>query len=272
MLDKKTVIFMVLLIVLWGLVTWLVFRSPQAAVPVTQNSSAGSVQVVANNRVNGGVPKPVGYVPPPVNNTPPAPSQTGVNVILAPLGGAQWVFGQNNTVQWKRDTDSIGYIYLVNAADGSIAGWLIQQTNAHDTSFSWNTRDLYISRTSPIKQDVAPGRYIIKVGFTSPQWGTIASAPFSIVAAAQAVAPVNAFFIKNGTFSPSSLSVKEGTKLIFTDNDAVAYHIIISGFGVPFTLEPGGSYTFDTSPLSPGGTYTFYSASSSVLRASVVIQ
>ena len=49
------------------------------------------------------------------------PSQTGANAVLAPAGGAQWVFGENNVIQWKRDTGSTGYIYLVNAKDGTTA-------------------------------------------------------------------------------------------------------------------------------------------------------
>lgn len=291
MQNRKNIIFIAVVAILLILLAWFVFQSPQATAPAVPNQPAqatssvapnGGVQTVSNSV--GSAKTGTASANPPVSSsagqTTSVAGSIGVDSVLAPVAGDQWIIGQTNVVQWKRATGVAGSVYLVTAADpsnpswqaGVTAGWLIQQTNSGDTSFSWNTRDLYVSHTSAIKKDVSPGQYVIKINFTSPEWPTISSAPFSIVASSQAQVPVDAFTIKNGLFSPSSLAVKEGTKLIFTDDDSVAYQIMISSFGVPFTLEPGGSYTFDTSPLSPGGTYVFYSASSSVLRASVVIQ
>lgn len=273
--NKKGLIFIIVLMAVWAVLTWFVFRLPQSPVPVVQNQTStppGGAQAVSGNNAaaipgGGTVSKP----PTVPATTASKPASSG-NYIISPAAGAQWVFEQANLIQWAKGAGVTGNIYLVNAADGTVAGWLIQQTNAHDTSFNWNTRDLYISRTSPIKKDVKPGKYIIKISFNSPQQPPLASAPFSIILPEQAQVSVGTLTIQNGVFSPNSISVKRGSKLIFANKDQATYHITISSFGVPFTLEPGGSYTFDTSPLSEGGTYAFYSASSSALRASVVIQ
>jgi hypothetical protein len=275
--SKKSIIFIALFLVLWTLFTWFIFRMPQTTAPVVQNQTstpATGIPAVSSSTgvLKTGIVSSKQGAPASGGGQSSSGSATGANYVVAPAANAQWVFAQTNVIQWKRDTGVTGYVYLANAADGSVAGWLIQQTNSHDTSFSWNTRDLYVSRTSSIKKDVQPGRYIIKIVFNSPRWAPIASGAFSIILPSQVQVPMDSFAIQNGLFSPGSLSVKRGTRLVFTNKDSIPYQIIISSFGVPFTLEPGGSYTFDTSPLSPGGTYVFYSASSTLLRASVVIQ
>jgi len=284
MVTKKAIIIIAIAAAAWLIFTWIVFKAPSVQVPL---QTGGQTPTATPSATQPAAPAPAfkNTAPRTVTSASPAPptgtgtaggSKTtvaaGTNYVISPEAGAQWVIGDTNVIQWKKGAPVTGYVYLANAADGSVAGWLSAQTNANDTSLSWNTRDLFVSRTSALKKDVQPGKYFVKVVFNSPQQPAIASVPFSIVLPENQQAAVSSLIVKNGAFSQSVVSVKQGTQLIITNQDSVAYHIIISSFGVPIALEPGGSYAFDTSPLAPGNTYVFYSTSSTQLRASVSIK
>jgi plastocyanin len=200
-----------------------------------------------------------------VTIAPGAPS-----VIIAPAQNAQWIFGQHNTIQWNEAANITGAIYLADAATGKTIGWILQETGPNQTSFSWNTRDLLLSRTSPSGITVSAGTYVVKVMFDSPQDPTLTSAPFSIIYPNQAQIPTHDANIANGVFSPTTLTVTRGDKIVLTNQDAQAYQILISSFS-PFPVPAGGSYTLDTTPLSPGP-YVFYSSSNPTLRMTATVQ
>ncbi|MDE2019094.1 MAG: cupredoxin domain-containing protein [Patescibacteria group bacterium] len=279
-MPKRTFVLGIVFVAALAVLVWVIFQTPQPDGTIIQNrapaaggtstalttaAGANQARVIASSgaKTVSGAQIPAG----PVRTGP-----LGQNAVTAPAAGADWALGANHVVSWERATRVTGGIALMNAADGSMVGWLIGQTNGGDTSFTWNTRDLYVSRTSATKITVQPGKYFLKVIFDSAQWPAIVSPSFSIIQPDQVRALVYNLAVKDGVFSSSAITVQHGTKLLFANQDQTAYVITISGFGVPFTLEPGGSYTFDTAPLAPGSIYVFYSASSSALRVTVTIQ
>ena len=200
----------------------------------------------------------------------PAPAR-GAATIVAPATGAVFVLGKQNTIVWSRATGSPnGSIYLVNAATGAVVGWIQQNLIATQSSFPWNTSEVFVSATSPSKKNLEPGSYVIKVSFNSPQYPTIMSGAFSVILPSQVVTPSEAITVRNYTATPSALSVKQGTKLVFTNDDSVDYQVTITSNGT-FDLKPGATYTFNTAILAPGP-YAFYSTAYPTLRTTVTVQ
>src|SRR5581483_12087200 len=116
---------------------WVFSRTPQAGIPVVEKNSSGTVTV---QTIGGGSAAP-GALPVSAGQAVSAPALrsggTAANMVIAPTAGAQWIVGDMNVVRWTKASGFTGYVYLVRASDGGIAGWLSGQTQPNDTSFSW---------------------------------------------------------------------------------------------------------------------------------------
>lgn len=259
--NRNILIGVVAVVVIVGFV-WFIIKShsaPGASNGVAQNGTSTSNTATSSNQIIAKTaPAILKRVSPPT-------------AVLSPASSAQLVLGENNTIQWNRAANITGGIYIVNAADGSTVGWILGQTGPQQTSYSWNTRDIFAGRTDPAKKDITLGTYIIKIMFDSPQDPTITSGAFSIISPAQVQIPTHTVDIVNGVFVSVPLTVKRGDKIILANHDTIAYPILASSFFPSFTIPAGESYTIDTSPLSPGP-YVFYATSYPALRLPITVQ
>ncbi|GEM_PF-1971221 len=252
-------------------IIWWGAGSPQIA--PTPPPSPQQAQSSTPPQTNAPSPSPTR----PPQKLSPAPPPAGSNVqpatvhIVAPAPGAQWIQNTKNSITWNKETGIVGGIYLVNAADGSVVGWILQETNPHDTKFEWNTRDVFLSRSNPASKAVTAGQYMIKVAFDggNPKF-EISSGVFSVIYPSQAQTDSYTLTIKNYAITPSALTVKKGSKLVFVNGDFVPQQILLSSYS-PITIQPGTSYTFDTSILEPAP-YAFYSNQYPTLRTTVTVQ
>ena len=266
-MSKKQYIILIVACVaigLWALLTWLLFKSPSTPPSLSEiiAQSQTSTNSTTASSSSGATPS--------VKNTGDLEKVVPPSTVSAPSSNAPWVFGTTNTIQWNRAANITGGIYLEDAANGKIVGWILEQAGPQQTSFPWDTRDVFLSRSSPLKQDISAGSYVIKVMFDSPEDPTITSQPFSIIYPNQVQIPTYTVGITNGVFSPGTLSVKRGDKVVFNNYDPVNYSIVNSSFS-PFSIQAGSSYTFDTAPLS-SGPYVLYSESIPTLRMTVTVQ
>ncbi len=198
------------------------------------------------------------------------PQTSAGAVITSPAANSQWILQTQHTIAWSHGANSPGGIYLENAATGATVGWIQQQISPGQNNFPWNTRDLFVSRTSPLKEDVAPGNYRIVITFDYPNNPKLIGPVFSIITEAQAKAPTSTAAIQNAVFSPASITVTQGTQLTFANRDSVSYTLIPSAGGPSITLGPGATQTYDTSILSVGN-YAFYSTAYPALRLTVTV-
>ncbi len=237
-------------------ITGMEVGAPQAATPGAATSTSSPVQPSASQpNIPAGTAK--------------LKTQTSI-VITHPTTGEKLVIGQNNLIQWNKEAGVGGSIYLVNDADESIVGWINPEIGVHQTSYTWNTRDVSLGRSNPSRKDIVPGTYVIKLQLDSARPTTISSMPFQIIYPSQVQIQSYTVNIKNFAFSPDKITLKKGALLVFANDDSIAHRIILQGFS-PLTVAPGGTLTFDTSVLAPGP-YSFYSDVYSTMRLAVTVQ
>lgn len=238
----------------------------------------------------GGTPTPPAETPatmgeptpssPPTTQKPaqtkPAPAPAPVTpktssgiTVTTPLAGEKLVIGQTYKIRWSKESGATGFIYLADATTKETVGWINSQTGVHDISYTWDVRDVFLVRYSPSKKPVTVGKYIIGIGFDNKQ-APIISGMFEIIYPSQLAIENYNLTIQNYDISPSQLTVKKGSKLIFANEDSVV-HKIVSG-SANFLLPAGESHILDTDILFPG-TYDFYSEQyPTTARATVNVQ
>lgn len=198
---------------------------------------------------------------------PAQPSDSGIYVI-SPSAGDKLVLGQNHEIKWSAESGFKGYVYLADASTKEIVGWINSETGPRQTSYAWDTQNLFISRYSPNKKTVGAGNYVIGVGFESKQTPAVSNA-FEIIYPSQVTIDEHNIAIKDFYATPNSLTVKKGSKLIFTNNDNATLKIAVGS--ISFSIAPSVSYIFDTSALFPGE-YNFYAENYSTLRVTVNVR
>jgi len=199
-----------------------------------------------------------------------APATYGKNIITfsSPSANEQWIFGQNNKIAWNNPAGISGSLSLLDGQTKAVVGFINVTLGPNQTSYTWDTTSVALSRTNPAKKDIAPGTYIAKLAFDGPI-ASLQSAPFKVIYPAQAQTPTVSFQIANFTFIPKTLSAKKGTQVTFTNNDNVTLTIKLQSHS-PYVVAPGGSFMIDTNTLTPG-TYNFYSDSYPTLNANLTV-
>lgn len=203
-------------------------------------------------------------------NTVSPTSKTQSSAILSPAANAIWILNASHTISWTRSVGVTGSAYLLNAADKSLVGYILQTVQPNQTSFIWDTQYLFATRTSPTKQNVMAGLYVIKVQFDKSQ-GSLESGPFSIVYPNQIQNQNFSVSIKNLTFDQTALNVIQGNAITITNNDTVTHSLSLSGLQNQ-TLAPGQSWTVNTSVLNVGNPYSIYSTVYPSLRLTITIK
>ncbi len=266
MFRTKPLIVLVLIIVVLalGVVSFLTRYSkeaPSQEYPAAQNPPAPQEQT----QTSAAAP-----TPPAPKSPAPAPQTSKSVSLVSPTVSEKWVIGETNTISWNKESGLPGSIYLVKASDKSVTGWINSETGAHQTSFAWNGQDVAVSRYGSQKKNVEHGDYIIKIKFDRSQIPEASSGVFSLIYKSEAPIGEYTVPIKNYVFSPSMLNVRQKDNITFINNDSVTHRIIVGSYS-PFVVEPGASYTFDTSSLFPG-IYDFYSDVYSSLKLKVTVR
>jgi len=267
-MDKKQQLLIGAAVIIIIVIMYFGFmRTRQSELPA---STTQNIQEETNKTSQPATPQsqPLAPSPKPQESKPLGQARSSISV-LAPATGEKLVLGEKNVVRWSKVAGWSGGIYLLDAATRNIVGWITSNTGINQTSFEWDTKTVFLSRYSPSKKDIAAGNYIIKIKFDGNQ-PEIEGGKFSVINASQVSIPTYQVAITNLAFSPGSLTLKKGDKIIFTNNDAVTHRIIVQGFG-PYTLSQGQVLTFDTSALFPGP-YVFYSDVYSLMRLNVAVQ
>lgn len=106
----------------------------------------------------------------------------GLTVIklITPAPGVTWTIATPNVISWMKEGGFSGQIELLDASTMKLAGVILSQVGPSQTSYEWNTRDLYLSRTSPAKTTVLPGKYVVKILFDGNNIAPITSQPVTI--------------------------------------------------------------------------------------------
>jgi hypothetical protein len=120
----------------------------------------------------------------PAQNTAGAtqPAATGFTIHLrTPIAGETWTIGQQNTISWDRAAGVYGQIELLDASTKTLIGVIIPQTGPNQTSYTWNTRDILLSRNNPLKKNVVQGTYLVRLLFDGNNLAPVTSGAFNIV-------------------------------------------------------------------------------------------
>lgn len=271
MLKTKPLVLIVVAMVVIVVFVWFVANKPLTS--ETQTPSLDG-QSATQSPTTPTPPTPTEANPtPPPPTAGPTPTLSAPNTSInftAPALGEKWVSGKNNTIQWNKDIGFKGEIYLISASDRSIVGWILTETGIHQTSYAWNTRDVFVSKTNPSKKTVLTGDYFIKAVFSTNPKIEFTSPSFSIIYENEVYIPTYLLTIKDYAFLIPSLTVKKGDKITFVNNDSVVHTLNLSSYS-PFVIQPSTSYTFNTSVLTQGS-YNFYSQQYPTLKLTVTVQ
>jgi hypothetical protein len=106
----------------------------------------------------------------------PAPRTSAPFVVhlVTPVANAQWTIGGSNPITWDRAGTITGEIDLLDAK-GNFIGVILSESGTGQTSYSWNARDYELSRYSPLKKEVVPGTYKIRISFDGNNLASVTS-------------------------------------------------------------------------------------------------
>jgi hypothetical protein len=181
--GKWLVAGVVAVIVIVVLVLYGGGQNPSGPVNTSSTPSGTTGAIVADNGTPPTVGNPAGGNTAPVVNKNPgtgtAPQQAPI-VFITPVPGETWTIGTQNPVQWSREGGVSGQIELLDATTLKLVGVILNQIAPHQTSYTWNTRDILLSRTNPLKTTVVPGRYVVKISFDGNNLPPITSQPITL--------------------------------------------------------------------------------------------
>lgn len=104
-----------------------------------------------------------------------------------------------------------------------------------------------------------------------PSSAAVSSQAATLPASSKAVNPVKtvSVSIRNFAFTPSSLRIAKGTKVVWTNNDAVPHRIASNGeFHDSNTLNQGESYSFT---FKDAGTFPYHCAIHPSMQATIEV-
>jgi hypothetical protein len=166
-MSSKWAMIIVVVVVVVVAVVWA-FGNKQSGTgqPATNTSATGT----SSTNPGGG-----STANPPAKGVP-TPS---VNFIT-PVANQVWKIGNQNLISWFSAPGFSGQIDLLNPTTHALVGVILNEIGPHQTSYTWNTRDLLPSRTNPLKKTVLPGTYVVELQFDGNNVPTVISAPVTI--------------------------------------------------------------------------------------------
>jgi len=235
----------------------LVIPSPKSPVDET-NPNASSTE----NQTPGETPT----ITPPTSNPPSSANQTPkpttqptsrVISITSPAVDARFDIGTLNVIKWSQESGMVSSLYLVDASNDTTLGVITPTITSHQTSYSWDTKDVSLSRQSGVKKSVTPGKYYIKMKFDGPIKEATSNI-FFILYPEQDTSFSHNLTIKDFRFSPASIAVRIGEKVVIQNKDQNTYTLTPKSFGESITITPGETKVILTGSY-PEGPQGFYS-------------
>jgi hypothetical protein len=115
--------------------------------------------------------------PTPKPTTAPKPTPKQTIFFLSPAKGTVAKLTSPLTILWNKAGGQKGSLSVYNATTNTLVGWIISETQAEQTTFTWNTTSAAISRYGGNRKDLASGTYVIKLTFDG-NLPTVTSQPF----------------------------------------------------------------------------------------------
>ena len=193
--SQKTVVILGILVLVLVVILFVMAFYHTAGAPTTTTTTAGPTVVPTSTAPAGGTtaatggttskspaPTTTNRAPSaPVSSKSPASPQPPVISFITPPAGDSWPIETQNTIIWNKPGGISGELVLVNAGTGTVAGVILSQVGPEQTSYTWNTRDLYLNRTSPTETTVTPGKYMVMLSYDGNHITPVVSPVFSIV-------------------------------------------------------------------------------------------
>jgi len=175
----KLIVLAIVIIVVIAVVAILVGYNGAPSVVTNPPGSAGT------STSTGGTPTGTTATNPSTGTAVPSggtatPPKTSPILFVTPIPGETWTINTQNPVQWSHEAGVNGEIELLDASTYKLVGVILPVAGPHQTSYTWNTRDLFQGLTSPVKTTVVPGRYVIRIIFTGNHVPTVTSQPINI--------------------------------------------------------------------------------------------
>lgn len=236
----------------------------------TPNSTSTPNEEVAGETPNNNLPP---ANPPTSGNQNPkpvasTPSSASINITSPALDG-RFNIGQLNSIKWSKESGLTSGLYLVDATNGATLGWITPTITAHQTSYTWDAKDVALNRQGGVKKSVVPGKYYMKMKFDGPI-SEATSNTFYILYPEQDTTFTHNLQIQNFKFSPASIAVRIGEKITIQNKDSRVYTLTPKKSGDTITLAPGETKTITTGSFAEGEN-GFYSQEHSATNLSVDI-
>lgn len=150
-----------------------------AALNATSPTETTTTQPSTTPATNGTLKLPTASKPS-GNSVAPAAATPPTIHLITPVANDVWTIGTQNLISWDKAPNISGSISLTNAVTGQFVGVILPQIGPNQTSYSWNTRDIQLDRTNPLKKNVVPGTYTITISFDGNNLKPITSPSFTI--------------------------------------------------------------------------------------------
>lgn len=201
--------------------------------------------------------------------TSPSQKATGVEV-LSPRDSDAWIIDSQNIIAWSREMGIAGSIALIDAKTEKVAGWIAQNVGARQSSFQWDTRDVFLSYYESLKKPVEAGSYKVRIFFEGGK-GDAESKTFMIGKEGELKNRINIVTYSNLVFTPGGVTVPQGDRVIFKNNHTVSQVFSSRTTSHSYNLRPGESALLDTKDLPPG-LYEFYAAGSPLSKVTILVK
>ena len=263
---KKPLIYgLIGLVVLVIIIMVVPSSSPSAPTDETNTPATNTTET----KTPGGTPT----TNPPTNSPSGSNSQnqnpTAPISITAPTLDGRFNIGSLNTIKWSRESGLVSALYLVDASTKATVGWITPTITAHQTSYTWDAKDVALTRISGVKKSVVPGKYYMKMKFDGPI-SEATSNTFYILYPEQDTTFTHNLTIQNFKFFPASIAVRIGEKITIQNKDQNTYTLTPKSFGEKITIAPGETKTILTGSY-PEGLQGFYSEKYSATNLSIDI-
>jgi hypothetical protein len=100
--------------------------------------------------------------------------------MITPVKNDAWTIGTQNMISWNKPGGFSGSISLIDVNSNQSVGIILPQVGPNQTSYTWNTRDLFLDRSSASKKTVTAGTYVIQIIYDGNNVAPLTSPVFTI--------------------------------------------------------------------------------------------
>ena len=90
------------------------------------------------------------------------------------------MIGVKNPISWSKAGNFSGSLSLIDATTKQFVGTILPEVGPSQTSYTWNTLSVALSRTNPAGQDIVPGTYEIELAYGGNNIKPVFSSAFTI--------------------------------------------------------------------------------------------